>query len=111
MAQINIRVDDKIKREAETLFDSLGLTMSSAIMVFLRKSIAEHGIPFRIQQQDPSARPMSELLQRIDDMDHGRNCHEHTDEEMAQVMANAEKNAKRKKRRPTARLASRKTVT
>ena len=37
MAQINIRIDDKIKREAEGLFDSLGLTMSSAIMVFIRK--------------------------------------------------------------------------
>lgn len=77
MAQINIRIDDEVKREAENLFDRLGLTMSSAIMVFLRKSINERGIPFMVQEHDPSARPMSELLQRIDDMEHGRNCHYH----------------------------------
>ena len=98
MAQINIRIDDKVKREAETLFDNLGLTMSSAIMVFLRKSIAEHGIPFMVQERDPSASPMSELLQRIDDMEHGRNCHEHTDDEMERLIAEAEERQKAERR-------------
>ena len=77
MAQINFRIDDETKRAAEALFKSLGLTMSSAITVFLNQSINERGIPFRIHAPDPSARPVSELLQRIDDVEHGRNCHYH----------------------------------
>ena len=77
MAQINFRIDDDTKRAAEDLFKSLGLTMSSAITVFLNQSINERGIPFKIQAHDPSVRPMSELLRRIDDVEHGRNCHYH----------------------------------
>ena len=77
MAQINFRIDDETKRAAEALFKSLGLTMSSAITVFLNQSIHERGIPFKVQAPDPSVRPMSELLQRIDDVEHGRNCHYH----------------------------------
>ena len=77
MAQINFRIDDETKTAAEALFKSLGLTMSGAITVFLNQSISERGIPFKIQVPDPSARPMSELIQRIDDVKHGRNCHYH----------------------------------
>ena len=77
MAQINFRIDDDTKRAAEALFKSLGLSMSSAITVFLNQSITERGIPFKIQIPDSSARPMSELLQRIDDVEHGRHCHYH----------------------------------
>ena len=92
MAQINFRIDDETKRRADKLFNSLGLTMSSAITVFINQSLDYQGIPFPIQKRGPSARPMSELLQRIDDVEHGRNCHEHTDEEMERLIAEAEQN-------------------
>ena len=55
MAQINFRIDDETKRAAEALFKSLGLTMSSAITVFLNQSINERGIPFKVHAPDPSA--------------------------------------------------------
>ena len=95
MAQINFRIDDETKRAAEALFKSLGLTMSSAITVFLNQSINERGIPFKVHAPDPSARPMSELLQRIDDVEHGRNCHYH---DLIEVDDKAEKTARAKQR-------------
>ena len=95
MAQINFRIDDETKRAAEALFKSLGLTMSSAITVFLNQSINERGIPFRVHAPDPSARPVSELLQRIDDVKHGRNCHYH---DLIEVDDKAEKSARPKSR-------------
>jgi DNA-damage-inducible protein J len=98
MAQINFRIDDETKRAAEALFKSLGLTMSSAITVFLNQSINERGIPFRVHAPDPSARPVSELLQRIDDVEHGRNCHYH---DLIEVDGKARKSAPRAKSRPT----------
>ena len=95
MAQINFRIDDATKTAAEALFKSLGLTMSSAITVFLNQSINERGIPFKVQIPDPSARPMAELLKRIDDVKHGRNCHYH---DLIEVDDKAEKPARAKSR-------------
>ena len=97
MAQVNFRIDDETKRQAEELFGQMGLTMSSAIMVFIRQSINEQGIPFKVQVRDPSARPMSELLQRIDDVEHGRNCHYH---DLIEVDDTPRKSVSRAKSRP-----------
>ena len=49
MAVINIRVNDEIKKEAETIFKSLGLNMSVAMNLFLKKCINENGIPFDLK--------------------------------------------------------------
>ena len=83
MAQVNFRIDDETKRQAEELFGKMGLTMSSAIMVFLRQTINGKAIPFRIQCPDADVLPREELLERIDDVAHGRNCrfHELLDDE------------------------------
>ena len=90
MAQVNFRIDDDTKLKADKLFADLGMTMSGAITIFIKHSLAYQGLPFPIQKRDPSARPMSELFRRIDDVEHGRNCHEHTDEEVARLIAEAE---------------------
>ena len=50
MANINIRVDDDVKAQAQELFGSLGMDMSTAMNIFLRQSIAFGGIPFVVQQ-------------------------------------------------------------
>lgn len=34
MAQISLRVDDDVKRNAERTFDAIGLSMSTAINIF-----------------------------------------------------------------------------
>ena len=46
MAQISLRVDDDVKRGAEEIFDEIGLSMSAAINVFLKKVAREKRIPF-----------------------------------------------------------------
>ena len=47
-AVLQTRVDAETKLEAETLFDSLGLDMTTAIRLFLRQSINQQRIPFDI---------------------------------------------------------------
>jgi len=49
VTNITIRIDDEIKREAETLFDKLGLTISGAVNVFFRQAIREQAIPFQVK--------------------------------------------------------------
>lgn len=40
IAQISMRMDDNLKKEAEQLFDELGLTMSSAFTIFCKTKLA-----------------------------------------------------------------------
>ncbi|MCM1040392.1 MAG: type II toxin-antitoxin system RelB/DinJ family antitoxin [Ruminococcus sp.] len=58
---INVRVDSALKQEAETLFNDLGLNMSSAINMFLRSAINHKGIPFEIKRLTPNAETMAAL--------------------------------------------------
>lgn len=48
MAQISLRVDDDVKRGAEQTLTDIGLSMSTAINVFLRKVAREGKIPFEL---------------------------------------------------------------
>ena len=53
MTNITVRIDETVKKEAETLFDKLGLSMSGAINVFFRQAIREQAIPFAIRAATP----------------------------------------------------------
>ena len=48
VSNINIRVDKDIKQEAQNVFSSLGLDMSTAINIFLRQVIRLRSIPFAV---------------------------------------------------------------
>ena len=45
---LTIRLDDKLKADAEELFEDLGLTMTTAITCFFKKAIDMSAIPFSI---------------------------------------------------------------
>jgi DNA-damage-inducible protein J len=49
MTNVTVRIDEGIKKEAETLFDKLGMSMSGAINIFFRQAIREQAIPFPIR--------------------------------------------------------------
>ena len=45
MCTISCKVDDEVKANSEAIFESLGITMSAAINMFLRATIREEGLP------------------------------------------------------------------
>lgn len=51
---LNIRTEKEIKTAAERIFNDLGLTMTTAINIFLRQSIRENGIPFELRLDSPN---------------------------------------------------------
>jgi len=53
-SNINIRIDNNLKKEAESLFNELGMNMSSAINVFLKQAVREQKIPFEIRREYPN---------------------------------------------------------
>lgn len=62
-SSINVNVDSQVKEEAISLFNSLGLNMSTAINIFLRKALAEGGIPFEVK----TPKPNKEFLEALQD--------------------------------------------
>lgn len=45
MCTISCKVEDKVKTQSEAIFESLGISMSAAINIFLRAAIRENGLP------------------------------------------------------------------
>lgn len=62
---INVNVPTDVKEEANNLFSSLGLNMSTAINMFLKRAIYERGIPFEVKQQ-----PSKELIDALKELDY-----------------------------------------
>ncbi len=44
-----LRMDDEVKKESEKIFSELGMNLTTAINVFLRKSIQTGGFPFDVR--------------------------------------------------------------
>lgn len=65
MATVNtsIKIDEEIKKEAQKLFKDLGLSLSTAINIFLKQAIREKGIPFYINSLPEN----SELTQAFEE--------------------------------------------
>ncbi len=51
---INIQVDSNVKKEATLVLTDLGLSMSSAISLFLKQVVKKNGIPFEITNVEPN---------------------------------------------------------
>ena len=63
--QFNVIMDETIKQQAEELLQGLGLSMSSAINLFVRAVIREQGLPFELKYNN---NPFTEQeLKRIDE--------------------------------------------
>jgi len=48
MAQISLRIDDDVKKSAEQACSEIGLSMSTAITIYLKKLGREKRIPFEL---------------------------------------------------------------
>ena len=66
MAQVSFRVDDEIKKKAERTFNDIGISMSTAINIYLKTVVRENRIPFELSA-DPfySDENMSRLRESI----------------------------------------------
>ena len=52
---VTLRVDEDLTKQADTLFSELGLNMTTAFNIFLRQSVREQQIPFRVSKNVPNA--------------------------------------------------------
>ena len=68
MANINVRIDDNIKRKAEDVFENIGLTPSAAINLFYVQVIRTKSIPFELRADIPNATTLA-AMEEVDQMD------------------------------------------
>lgn len=55
---LSIRLEMELKKDAEELFGSLGMSLTTAFNVFLRQSLKVQGLPFSVtrrREESPSA--------------------------------------------------------
>ena len=73
MAQISMRIDDAVKAKAELACEALGMTMTTAINIYLVKLGNEMRIPFEVAV-DPFYSPENQavLLRSIHQLEEGR---------------------------------------
>ena len=60
---ISIRMDTALKKQAEELFNELGMNLTTAFNIFVRQSLRERGIPFKITEGTPSKETVSAMLE------------------------------------------------
>ena len=49
LTSLNIKIDRAVKKEADTIAHAMGMTLSTAINIFVRQMINERAIPFKVQ--------------------------------------------------------------
>ena len=60
---ISIRMDSDVKKQADALFEELGMNLSTAFNIFVRQSLREGGIPFMISDGRPNKETVAAMLE------------------------------------------------
>ncbi len=55
--------DENLKKQAQQLFASLGLDMTTAVNIFLHQAVREQAIPFRIGEPVPNTETLEALAE------------------------------------------------
>ncbi|WP_148133707.1 type II toxin-antitoxin system RelB/DinJ family antitoxin [Candidatus Formimonas warabiya] len=58
---ISIRMDVELKKQAEQLFNELGMSMTTAFNIFLRQAVRQQRIPFDIALETPNAETIAAI--------------------------------------------------
>lgn len=58
---VNIRIDKELKRAFEDFCDDVGLSMTSAFLLFAKKTVRENRIPFEIDRGVPNAETLKAM--------------------------------------------------
>lgn len=67
-ASMSIRLDSEVKEQAQQVFNSLGMDMTTAINIFLRQAIQYQGLPFDVRLDESR-----KLMEVLADLDQNRN--------------------------------------
>lgn len=58
---ISMRIDEELKKQAEDLFNDLGMSMTTAFTIFAKQAVREQRIPFFISREVPNKETMAAI--------------------------------------------------
>lgn len=66
---VQVRIDDELKAQATAIYDALGIDLSTAVRMFLKRSVMVNGVPFNmtLPKQDFKAERAVRALQELSD--------------------------------------------
>ena len=64
LASLNVKIDRSVKRDADTIANAMGMTLSTAINIFVRQMVNERAIPFRVHMTDVEAEELERIRQK-----------------------------------------------
>ncbi len=59
----SVRMDSNLKDQCESLYSELGMTLTTAINVFLRQSLRVGGLPFSVRIEQPNKETITAMLE------------------------------------------------
>ena len=65
VSNVSFRIDSDLKKQADTLFASLGLNMTTAFNMFLRQSVREGRIPFESTINVPNSETIAAMIETM----------------------------------------------
>lgn len=71
----NIKIDPELKKEAQELFNELGMNLTTAVNIFLAQAVREQAIPFKVGMEIPNAETkaaIAEVQEMIADPSKGK---------------------------------------
>ena len=60
-----VRLDTKVKADAEKLFNDLGMTLSGAFNIFLHQALLVQGLPFAVRKEPPNKETLAAMREAI----------------------------------------------
>ena len=60
-----VRLDTRLKTDAEKLFNDLGMTMSGAFNIFLRQALLVQGLPFAVRKEHPNRETLAAMKEAL----------------------------------------------
>ncbi len=81
MANLQIRIDDSLKSQAQAIVQDMGLDLSAAVRIFLAQIVIENGLPFRpTNEQFYSAKNQEALYYSANQIEAGQTVTKSLDE-------------------------------
>ena len=90
---LQIRVDEDLKNQAIAVYEKLGMDISTAVRLFLKKSIAVNGIPFDLRNEQRKAEVRT-AIKEMNDISKENGNSEMSLEEINEIIAET-RNAKK----------------
>ena len=65
LASLNVKIDRSVKKEADSIANAMGMTLSTAINIFVRQMISERAIPFKVHIVESETTKLHQLIDSI----------------------------------------------